>query len=288
MALISQFRIVITLLLVAHAFCSIPLSTAFAQWPGKEKQWKAVLEAFGDPPNMRRLSLDSRVWVDKAKQRLIVDGYIALDQGQLEMFACLAGTKEHESVVAVFAKAQVVHAGLLAVGAKSGTPVQWRPYKPPTGSEIQISVLWKDPETGEKKTVDARQWIHQVGTENEVLKPNFVFAGSGMWRDPDSGKELYEADIGGDLVCVSNFATATLDVPMESSSELSEGLLFAAYAGRVPPRGTPVRLVLQVVKPEKTSADANPPADAAGDDQKQAGPDEDTSGDATPRVPPTF
>ncbi|GIW99335.1 MAG: hypothetical protein KatS3mg111_2668 [Pirellulaceae bacterium] len=54
---------------------------------------------------------------------------------------------------------------------------------------------------------------------------------------------------GGDLICVSNFSTATLDVPFESS-QVNAGLMFAAFTERIPERGTPVRLVLQLVNQE--------------------------------------
>ena len=46
----------------------------------------------------------------------------------------------------------------------------------------------------------------------------------------------------GDLICVSNFPTATLDLPIESSQS-NEALLFEAFTGRVPPRGTQVDLI---------------------------------------------
>lgn len=229
-------------------------------WSGKEKQLKAVEKTFGDPPGMVRLDPVSRVWIDKKKKRVVVDGYVALDVGQLEMFACTSGTKEHESVVAVFSKAFIVHAGLLAVGAKTGSPVNWEPeYQPPTGTEIEIFCLWVDEQTGERKNINARKWIREIGTEDQTLDTNFVFAGSRMWKDPDTGQEMYQAEAG-DLICVSNFATATLDVPMKSS-QVNSGLMFAAFEKRVPPRGTPVRLVLQVVNKSKPAVNENAPAE---------------------------
>ncbi|MEM8732777.1 MAG: YdjY domain-containing protein [Planctomycetota bacterium] len=239
-----------------------------AQWEDFGEKYKAVESTFGEPPKMLRLDPSSRVWADKKNKRIVVDGYIALDAGPLEMFACIAGTKEHESVVAVFSKAYVIHAGLLAVGAKKGTPVEWEPkFKAPTGSEIAIEALWKDEKTGERKRIDARQWVMQATRdEAKPLELNYVFAGSSMWKDEETGEEVYQADVGGDLICVSNFSTSTLDLPIESTTETA-GLLFAAYKGRVPKRGTPVRLVLTVVDGKKNkSADTKlekPKSDSA-------------------------
>lgn len=238
-------------------------SPEIAPWDGRERFLAEVEKTFGDPPGMTRLDPVSRAWADRKKRRVVVDGYIVQRSVPLEMFACPVKTKEHESIVAVFSKAFVVHAGLLAVGAKTGEPVKWEPeYQPPTGSEIRVFVLWKD-ENGERKNIDAREWIREIGTDDKVLEMNFVFPGSIMWKDPETGEERYQAE-SGDLICVSNFSTATLDVPM-NSSQVNAGLMFAAFEQRIPKRGTPVRLVLQVVDPEKSADGRNK---VAGDEEK--------------------
>jgi hypothetical protein len=227
------------------------------QGPDRESVLREVEKTFGDPPGAVRLDPQDRVWADKKNRRVIVDGYIALREGPLEMLACLIGTKEHESIVATFCKAQTVHAGLLAIGAEQGKPVQWDPtFAPPSGSEIQVFALWRGAD-GSKKNIDTRQWLRVVGTENEVLDKNFVFAGSMFWQDPDTGKKIYQAE-SGDLICVSNFSTATLDVPIESS-KVNSGLMFATFTERIPAEGTPIRLVLQLV----ASSQAKLPSEGA-------------------------
>ncbi len=240
---------------VVAAVCS-GMAATHAQWPGREAILRDVEKTFGDPPELVRLDPQERVWADKKHQRVVVDGYIALQQGSLEMLACLAGTKEHESIVATFCKAQTVHAGLLAIGAKAGKPVQWQPdYVPPSGSEIQVMALWRD-ENGEKQRSDVRRWCRVVGSQDKTLEANFVFAGSILWEDPDTGKKMYQAE-GGDLICVSNFSTATLDVPLESSA-VNTGLMFAAFSERIPKVGTPIRLVLQLVVKTPAAGDSDP------------------------------
>jgi hypothetical protein len=69
-----------------------------------------------------------------------------------------------------------------------------------------------------------------------------VFAGSAFWKDPADGTEYYQAD-GGDVICVSNFPTAMLDLPFESSQQNAE-LAYEAFEGRVPPRDTEVDIIL--------------------------------------------
>src|SRR5690606_12558954 len=104
----------------------------------------------------------------------------------------------------------------------------------------------------------------------------FVFAGSMFWEDPDTGKKHYQAE-SGDLICVSNFSTATLDVPLKST-HANTGLMFVAFTERIPEKNTPVRLVLQVVSKDKkdqaasaaTPAESKPAEAAAAAPQKTA------------------
>ncbi len=194
-----------------------------------------------DPPGMRRLMPDADVWIDPKNKRVVVDGVVCLREGQLEMFACPRGTKEHESIVAVDAKAHVVHAALLAVGAEPGSPSQFQPsYKPASGTEIEITVIWTD-KHGVVHRERAQDWVRNNRT-GKTLEYPWVFAGSGFWEDPATGQKSYMAEAG-DFICVSNFPTAMLDLPVESS-QANEELLFQANTERVPPVGTKVRLVL--------------------------------------------
>jgi hypothetical protein len=170
------------------------------------------------------------------------------------MFACLKGTKEHESVVAVDCKAQFIHAGLLAIGAKPGTPVQWDPYRPATGTVIDVLVLWKDTE-GAKCQARAQQWVKDVKAGKHMAH-SWVFAGSSFWTDPDTKQRLYAAD-GGDFICVSNFSSAMLDLPVQSSQANAE-LLFAANTDVIPPLKTKVRLVLKPKLEQKAETPTKP------------------------------
>jgi hypothetical protein len=192
------------------------------------------------PEGLTKLSKINDVWLDTKRKAVVLDGQVCLREGQLEMFACPKGTKEHESVVSLNCKAEEVHAGLLAVGAKPGAPVTFAPeYKPASGQIIDIYVLWKDADGG-KHQVRAQEWIKDIKTQ-KAMTHDWVFAGSGFWKDEETGQEHYKAN-GGDLVCVSNFVTATLDLPVESSQANGE-LEFEAFAGQIPPRGTKVRVV---------------------------------------------
>ncbi len=195
-----------------------------------------------DPPGMKRLLPDEDLWIDPANKRVVLDGSVCLVQGQLEMLACPKGTKEHESVISADVKAYAVHAALLAVGAKPGTPVRYRPsYQAASGTIVDVTLIWTD-EKGEVRRQRGQDWVRDVESK-KPMPHNWIFAGSGIWKDDMTGETRYLAE-GGEFICVSNFPGAMLDLPIPSSSQAEQGLLFEAFTENIPPRGTRVRMVL--------------------------------------------
>lgn len=232
-----------------HRFLPLALVVALVAAPlfADDEEKKPAFKKFEPPAEAKRLDKTASVWLDTKKKQVIVDGAVSLTKGQLEMFACTKNTKEHESIVAVYTPASIVHAGLLAIGAKQGEPVQFQPhYSRATGGIIDITVQWYN-EKGELKSQPAREWVRYAKTK-KPLDFDWVFAGSGFWTDK-RGVTHYQAD-SGDFICVSNFPTATLDLPIESS-QANEGLLFEVNTDAVPVRGTPVRLILEPRPPKK-------------------------------------
>jgi hypothetical protein len=222
--------------------------------PAPAAEEKPAPEESAEPPaeasnGLVRLSKTRDVWLDMKRKAVVIDGEVCMREGTLEMFACPKGTKEHESVVSLNCLPEEAHAGLLAAGAKPGEPAKFNPkYEPARGDVIDIYVLWRDPE-GNKHQAKAQQWVRNARTQ-KPLEYDWVFAGSRFWKDEETGKEHYQAN-GGDFICVSNFPTAMLDLPVESSQANAE-LLFQAWTENIPPKGTKVRVVLLPrVKAEK-------------------------------------
>ena len=201
---------------------------------------ETAAKAFGPPPGAKRIS-PANLWIDRKQKRLYTDGYIATRDGPLEMFACPAGTKEHESVVASLAKAKEIHAGLLAIGAQVGKPVQFHPeFSPASGQRIRVWVCYLD-KKNQFHVADGRSWVKRIGTDDS-LQHQWVFAGSKLWTDPSDGVAYYQAD-GGDMICVSNFGSALMDIQVESSAS-SGALQFEPYTDRIPESTTPIRMVM--------------------------------------------
>jgi hypothetical protein len=220
-------------------------SQTFAQEPAPTEDTDAATPAppkLPEPKGAQRLSPEYDIWIDPKEKTVLIDGQISLREGMLEMFACIRNSKEHESIVSANTKAYLAHAALLSLGAEPGSPVQWVPeYKPPSGTEIEVLVRWLD-EHGKEQTARAQDWVKDISTGKAMSHP-FVFAGSSFWTDAKTGKRNYQAE-GGDFICVSNFSTAMLDIPVASSQANTE-LAFEAFTERIPPLGAPVRLVLK-------------------------------------------
>ena len=217
-----------------------------------------------EPKGAKRLSKEYPIWVDPKEKAVIVEGQVALREGMLEMFACTRNTKEHESIISANTKAYLVHAALLSLGAEPGHPVRFQPqYEPPTGTEIEVFVRYLD-EKGKIQTARAQDWIKDNHTGKPMAYP-FVFGGSSFYTDPDTKKQYYQAEHG-DFVCVANFGTAMLDIPVKSSKS-NEELEFEALTKKIPPLGAPVQLVF---KPKLKKQGAGSGEQEAGKSQSKS------------------
>lgn len=214
----------------------------------------------------QRFGDDYLVWFDPKEKQVIVGGQISLRAGPLEMFACPAGTNEHESVIATLSDARSIHACLLAVGAIPGMPAYWTEETgvvTAIGPTCEIDVIWSEPAGAEEgaedetKSISAKELVLDAQT-GEALQHDWVFCGSKIWQDPkDPDYVEYQAD-SGFMICVSNFPSAMLDVNVESSTSDS-GRLFVANPDKTPRLGQPV---LIIIKPDVST---NPDQDVVAE-----------------------
>lgn len=194
------------------------------------------------PQDLKRLNERYSVWIDRKQGSVVLVGAVSQRQVPLRLFACVRGSKEHESVLSIPTKAVFVHAALLAVGAEPGAPARFRPdYISARGPEIEITCVWKDAQ-GNRQTARAQDWVRNSKTRKPLELP-WVFGGSRFQNDPATGETRYQADADGDLICVSNSPGAMLDLPIRSSSSDPESV-FESFTEHIPPRGTPVTLIL--------------------------------------------
>jgi hypothetical protein len=207
-------------------------------------------------PPAKKVEVGKNVFLEirGSKRRVLVNAYVVQRQARLEQLLCKKMTKEHEAILAADMDARHIHAALLAAGAEAGSPVQYeipdeRPYKPARGTRIKVSVQYQDKD--QTVTLPAQQWVRHVKTKKD-LEYEWVFAGSRFTPHPEDPKAPpdYAANIG-DVICVSNFDTAMLDLPV-ASTKSDEDLEYEANTERIPALNTPVTIILEpVVSPKK-------------------------------------
>lgn len=295
----------------------------------------AAKPAAGEPVPLNR---QGTVLLDKKNKRVLLKTQVVQRNRSLELFCCLKGSKEHESILSLDAKAYVVHTALLALDARPGSPMRYDAeaeppaYHPPTGQKIDIFVNWTD-EEGKSHRETAKSWIRLAlnrfrtakleslpkgltlpanselkydrklkelmwygpmtarqkdqylalsddkayqrivesfyeQSQPREMKADWVFAGSGTFTDEDTGKNFYRAE-DGDLICVANFATAMIDIAMESTAT-DTSLEFEAWTDRIPEIGTAVTVELIPVWGDKKEGEQKKGAPAERKPAKSA------------------
>jgi hypothetical protein len=208
--------------------------------PGREERGEVKPEA-------RKVLVGPNVFleVEGKTRRVLVSASVCLREGPLEQLLCRKQTKEHESVLTADADARDIHKALLLTGAREGAPVRFVPrYRAASGQRIRITLKYKDKD-GKLVHVPARSWIKNMKT-GKALESDWVFAGSRLVDHPLNPKEKVYLANDGDVICISNFETALLDLPIESSKEDADRA-FVAFTDRIPAVDTKVVVVLEPI-----------------------------------------
>ncbi|MFM8818370.1 MAG: YdjY domain-containing protein [Phycisphaerales bacterium] len=212
------------------------------------------------PAPRRPLPVGSDLSVDRERREVVVDAEVACNRGWLEQAACRAGTREHESLLAIQNPPATIHACLLLAGAEPGAPGSWKQGAdgtsvvrvPPTGSRLELFVRLPSGD------VPISEWIHDpVGGRVFPVQP-WVFAGSQMRPNTPSmgpGKH-YVADRTGSIVGIVTFGDEMIacDEVISDKAEV-DAPQWQARTERMPEPGTRVKLVIRVA--------GDPPAGAA-------------------------
>src|SRR5262249_46786817 len=142
--------------------------------------------------------------------------------------------------------ARDIHKALLLTGAKTGKTARYREDKiePPTGTTIKISLQYE--KKGKLVTEPAGKWIRNSKTQKE-LDENWVFAGSAFAKNVLDPKkpDIYLANEG-DVITVSNFEDAMLDLPIASPKDDNDRS-FECFTERIPDVETKVVVILEPV-----------------------------------------
>ena len=203
-------------------------------------------------PEGKKVRVGDNVYLEiiGTKRRVLVTAEVCLRKGSLEQLMTRKNKKEHEAILSAALDARKIHEALILANAKEGEPVRYTPkYRPATGTAIKITLVYED-KKGVKKTVNARSWLKNSKTGKE-LDCDWVFAGSLLVESPlDKDAPKFYLANDGDIICVSNFEGALLDVPIKSSKDDADRG-YEAWEDRIPPVGTEVTVILEPVVKEK-------------------------------------
>jgi hypothetical protein len=192
--------------------------------------------------------------------RAIVTGNICCQDGveiPLEhLLTCFDAGKDHESVISARFDAEHLHIALLASGLKPGKPASFVnekrefDYKPATGDKVRVWVQYVA--KGKVITHRAQRWAKRSDNGAE-LNYDWVFAGSKFWPDEEGRRPPWYGGNEGRVICTSNFINAVLDLPFSSpdADPNTGGLMFRANAKLIPPRNTPVTVIMEAMPAEK-------------------------------------
>ena len=183
-------------------------------------------------------------------KRILIEAAVCQRDVPLELLMCRKPSKEHEAILHAEVDAREIHAALLVAGAKPGAVVQYQPkFVPPSGTRIKITLQYEK-KPGQIVTVDAKKWVRNVKTR-KALDVDWVFAGSQFFQDPDDKtRPPYYMANSGDVITVSNFTDAMLDLPIDSSKDNND-LSFECFTERIPEKGTKVTMILEPVLEKK-------------------------------------
>ncbi len=203
-----------------------------------------------------------------------VEASVCLRRGLLELVACTKGTKEHESIVVMEAKPMHIHAALLLLGAKPGSPAtrqqlgdqaeRWIDV-PPRGGAVDVSLvlMGEGGKWAERPISDfiVRSRPKSAAPASAAPEPKFptltfLFAGSVLHGD-GPGPRRYLSDDSGNVISLSTFGDELLCLPA-IHSQANDALQWQVNPTHLPAIGSNVTLRLRPQRlPATTAAKAN-------------------------------
>ncbi len=199
-------------------------------------------------------------WQKRTKgieRRVVLELEVVLTQGYLEHFISRSEAgKDHESILSNEFDAEILHDALLHfAGLHPGKPARFinekreLDFKPATGETVKIYLEYTDAD-GKIIVTPAQSWV--VGAKDgKPMTADWVFAGSFKGKSTTAmGEEfVYFGANDGRVVCLANFSTALLDLPVESEKGDPNGdsLSYKANTAAIPERGTKVRALFEAV-----------------------------------------
>lgn len=216
------------------------------------------------------------VTINVQERSVDIAATVCLRHGSLELVACTKGTKEHESIVAIEARPMHIHAALLLLGAKPGSPATRQRLEdqagrwvevPPSGGPVDVYLVLKGEEGNmvEHPISDfivrsSNQPDDPASADQEARFPThtFLFAGSVLYGD-GPGPRRYLSDQSGHVISLVTFGDELLCLP-EIHSHDNRALMWQVNAKGLPAVGSSVTLRLRLQFPPASKTGKAGPA----------------------------
>lgn len=193
------------------------------------------------------------------ERRVILELEVVLTKGFLEhLISRSEAAKDHESILSSSFDAEMLHTAMLGAGLQPGKPAKFinekreLDFKPATGETVKIYFEYVD--AGKLMLVPAQSWV-VYAKDGKPLTTDWVYAGSFKGKSTTANGEefIYFGANDGRVVCLTNFSTALLDLPIESADSDPQGdnLGFKAKTEAIPERGTKVRAIFEAAPKKK-------------------------------------
>ena len=173
--------------------------------------------------------------LDMATKAVTCTGWVNQARGIVEVLACGAEGKVHESVLVLPVNPLDLQAALLLAGNKGGEPMPGFGVGPARGSPVDLWVEWTDKESGETRKARAETFVLDVEQGTALEEGPWVFTGAIM-KDGEF-KALSEET----LMATYWDPYAIINNPYASGG--NDDILFA-NPDTVPPEGTPIRFTI--------------------------------------------
>lgn len=220
------------------------------------------------------------VTVNRETLEVRIEATVCLDEGILEFVVCRPGTFEHEAIFTTEAKPELVHAALLLCGLKP-TPqlaglneLWWDKALKQEDSRVKIEVEWE--EKGTIKRVNLTSMLRNRGETEQggdkaaevEVKDAWVFAGSFLQADGESGERFYAANSSGILVGIWPDPSTVIQYGVANGNPYEgKGFGMEINVKNVPKVGTKVNLVFSRNTPPQENPLQNKDRDKPAEDQ---------------------
>lgn len=225
----------------------------------------AVNITFFYTANSKIVAIDKYTRVDIVKKKVILQGYIVINNFNqpLEYLACSPGTKEYESLLALYSKPSNIHIALLSIGLEPKGFIKRKRkgivvYFPnPKAPKLQIYIVWKEKGKIKKRKIESLIWnkTHQasfleLAKKNIYTKMYWLFSGSREIKQFDfntgefTNTRVYAADQFGTIIGLQYDVNSVITLPFFIGDKW-ENIEAYANAKEVPKPKTKVTLIIK-------------------------------------------